>query len=100
MLPHNNRPQSHLFLLNSSSKTNSSKCRCRVITPIKRSRRFPERTKNETDLFSLTDTEFNKDIMKTLKELRKVINTNADYYKRELEKITKSQGKLENSLLK
>ena len=38
--------------------------------------------------------------MKTLKELRKVTNTNADCYKRELEKIKKSQGKLENSLLK
>lgn len=34
--------------------------------------------KIETDLFGLTDTEFNKDIMKTPKELRKVTNTNAD----------------------
>ena len=36
--------------------------------------------------------------MKILKELRKVINRNADYYKKELETIRRSQEKLENSL--
>ena len=33
----------------------------------------PERTNNETDLFSLTDTKFKKEVMKILKELRKAI---------------------------
>ena len=32
-----------------------------------------------------------------MKELRKVINRNADYYIKELETIRKSQEKLENS---
>ena len=35
--------------------------------------------------------------MKTLKELRKVIDRNADYCKKELETINRSQLKLENS---
>ena len=57
----------------------------------------PERINNETDIFSLIDTKFKKEIMKILKELRKVINRNADYYKKELETIRRSQEKLENS---
>ena len=44
----------------------------------------PERTNNETDLFSLIDTEFKKEIIKILKELRRTIDRNADYYKKEL----------------
>ena len=35
--------------------------------------------------------------MKILKELRKVINRNADYCKKELETIRRSQEKLETS---
>ena len=42
----------------------------------------PEGTKNETDLFSLIDTGFKKEVMKILKELRKAVNRNADYCKR------------------
>ena len=42
----------------------------------------PERTNNETDLFSLIDTKFKKEIMKILKDLRKAIDRNADYCKR------------------
>ena len=57
-----------------------------------------ERTNNETDLFSLIDTEFKKEIMKILKELRRTIDRNTDYCKKELETIRKSQEKLENSL--
>ena len=53
----------------------------------------PEGTNNETDLF----TEFKKEVMKILKELRKTINRNEDYCKKELETIRKSQEKLENS---
>ena len=38
--------------------------------------------------------------MKILKELRKAINTNADYYKKEPETIRRSQENLENSCAK
>ena len=41
----------------------------------------PEGTNNETDLFSLIDTEFKKEVMKILKQLRKIIDRNADYCK-------------------
>ena len=51
----------------------------------------PEETNNETDLFSLTDTNFKMEVMKILKELRKAIHRNADYCKKELETIRKSQ---------
>ena len=52
---------------------------------------------NEIDRFNLIDTEFKKEIIKILKELRKAINTNADYCKKKLETIKRSQEKLENS---
>ena len=39
----------------------------------------PERTNNETDLFSLIDTEFKKEIIKILKKFR-TIDRNADYF--------------------
>ena len=38
--------------------------------------------------------------MKILKELRKSVNRNADYCKKELETIRRSQEKLENSFVK
>ena len=57
----------------------------------------PERTINETDFFTLTDSEFKKEIIKILKELRKTINRNADYCKKALEVIKMSQEKLGNS---
>ena len=52
---------------------------------------------NETDLFSVIDTKFKKEVMKILKELRNVIDRNADYCKKELESIRRSQEILENS---
>ena len=39
---------------------------------------------------SLTDTKFKKEIMKILKELRRTIDRNADYCKKELETIKRS----------
>ena len=57
----------------------------------------PERTNNETDLLSLIDTEFKKEIMKILKELRRTIDRSVDYYYKELETIRRNQEKLENS---
>ena len=64
----------------------------------------PEGDNNKTDFCSLTDTEFKKErvkIMKELranmKELRTDMKSNADYFKKELENIRSSQEKLENS---
>ena len=41
-----------------------------------------EGTNNETDLFSLTDTGFKKELMKIMKELRKAVDRNAGYCKK------------------
>ena len=41
-----------------------------------------EGANSETDFFNLIDTEFKKQVMKILKELRKVIDRNADCYKK------------------
>ena len=60
----------------------------------------PEGTNNEADLFSLIDTDFKKEIMKILREQRKAIDRNAEYYKKELETIRRNQEKLENSFAK
>ena len=60
---------------------------------LKNQENSPERTTNETDLFSLTDTEFEKEIMKILKELRRAVDRNADYCKKELETIKKEPRK-------
>ena len=54
---------------------------------------FPEGTNNETDLFSLIDTEFKKEVMQILKELRKAIDRNADYCQKELQTIRRNQEK-------
>ena len=44
-----------------------------------------KRTIIETDLFSLINTDFKKEIMKILKGLRRTTDRNADYYKKEIE---------------
>ena len=49
-----------------------------------------KKTGKEIDLFSLTDTKFKKEIMRILKELRKVIDRNAENFKKELETIRRS----------
>jgi len=54
----------------------------------------PEGANNEID------TEFQKEIVKILKELRADMNSNADSFRKELENIRRSQGKLENSFEK
>ena len=59
-----------------------------------------KKTGKEIDLFSLTDTKFKKNVMKVLKKLRKTTNRNADYHKKELDTIRRSQEKLENLLAK
>ena len=63
-----------------------------------------EAAKNETDLCSLIDIEFQRETVKivkelrlNIKELRADINSTADSFRRELENIRRSQEKLENS---
>ena len=63
---------------------------------LKEKRNSPKEVNNETDLWSLTDLEFKRKIVKILKELREDMNSNADYFRKELENI-RSQEKLENS---
>ena len=57
----------------------------------------PKAVNNETDLCSLTDFEFKREIVKIQKELREDMNSNADSLRKELENIRRSQEKLENS---
>ena len=50
-----------------------------------------------TNLCSLTDTKFKfKKIVKILKELRVNMNSNIDYFRKELGSMRRSQEKLEN----
>ena len=57
---------------------------------LKQKENSPEGANNETDLYNLIDTKFKKEVMKILKELRQAINSNTDYFKRELETIRRS----------
>ena len=57
----------------------------------------PKAINNETDLCSLKDSEFKRQVLKILKELREDMNSNADSLRKELENIRRSQEKLENS---
>ena len=57
----------------------------------------PKAVNNETDLCSLTDLEFKREIVKILKELREDRNSNAHTLRKELENIRRSQDNLENS---
>ena len=57
----------------------------------------PKTVNNETDLCSLTDQEFKREIVKILKELREDMNSNADTLRKDLKNIRRSQEKLENS---
>ena len=51
----------------------------------------------KTDLCSLRDFEFKREIVKILKELRDDMNSDADTLRKKLENIKRSQEKLENS---
>ena len=57
----------------------------------------PEGANNEADLFSLRETKFKKEIVKILKKLRENMNSNSNYFRKELENIRKGQEKLGNS---
>ena len=65
---------------------------------LKEQENSPEGANNETHLCNLTDTKFKKEIVKILKqlradmkELRADMNNNADYFRKELENIRRSQ---------
>ena len=61
---------------------------------------YPEGTNNETDLCSLIDNKFKTQVTKTLEELRKSIDRNSGYCKKELETIMRKQENLENPFAK
>ena len=64
---------------------------------LKEQEKSPKADNNETDLCSLTDIEFKGEVLKILKELREDMSSNADSLRKALEKIRRSQEKLENS---
>ena len=53
---------------------------------LKEQKNSPEGANNVTDCCSLIDTELKKEIVKILMELRANMNSNADYFRKELEK--------------
>ena len=66
------------------SKKNISKMKkLRNHSELKEQENSPEEANNETDLCSLTDSEFKKEIMNILNELRTDINSNTDYCRKE-----------------
>ena len=84
--------------LNSQKKKNISKMKDRNHSQLKEQENSPKAVNNETDLCSLTDIEFKREIVKILKklrlnfkELRAGINSNADSFRKELENISRSQ---------
>ena len=91
-IKHSPKTTVNKFLLNSYSQRNISKMKKqRNHSNLKDQENSLEGTNNETDLFSLTDTNFKEEVMKILKELRKAIDRNIDYCKKELETIRRSQ---------
>ena len=64
---------------------------------LKQQENSPKAVNKETDLCSLTDLEFKREIGKILKELREDMTSNADALRKELENIRRSQEKLGNS---
>ena len=69
----------------------------RYHSQVKEQENSPEVANNETDHCSLPDTEFKREIMKILKELRQNImelgadmNQNADSFRKELENLRRN----------
>ena len=102
MLPHINSPPGLQYIIVFPKRTdqeNISKIKKhRNHSQLKEQENSPEGANNETDLCNLTDIEFKKrGNEKIPKKLRTDINSNADYFKRELETIRRNQEKFENS---
>ena len=83
--------------LNSQKKKNTSKMKKRRNhSQLKQQENSPKVINNETDLCSLTEFEFKREIVKILKEITDDINSNADSFRKELENTRRSEEKLEN----
>ena len=57
----------------------------------------PKAVNKETSLCSMTDLEFEREIVKILKEIREDRNSNADTLRKKLENIRRNQEYLEHS---
>ena len=64
----------------------------------KEQEKSPKRINNETGLSSLLDPEFEKEVIKMLKELRKIINRNTHNFNKQLKTTKRNQSKLDNSV--
>ena len=58
----------------------------------------PERLNKETEIISLPDIEFQKEVIKMLTELRKITNINTDHCNKTLLTINMTQSKIDNSI--
>ena len=63
----------------------------RNYSQVKEQEKSPEGTNNETDLSSLPDPDLEKEVIKMLKELRKIIDRNADHCNKQLVTIKRMQ---------
>ena len=72
-------------------KTTSKMKKLRNHPQLNQQENSPKTVNNETDLGSLTDLEFKREIVKILKELREDMNSNADTLRKELGNIRRSQ---------
>ena len=70
----------------------------RKYSQLKQQENSPKAVNDETDFCSLTDLEFKREIVQVWKELREDMNSEADSLRKELEYISRSQEKLENSI--
>ena len=58
---------------------------------LKQQENSPKAVNKETDLCSLTDLEFKREIVKIMKELREDINSSTDSLRKKLENIRRSK---------
>ena len=54
---------------------------------LKQQKNSPKAVNNEIDLCSLTGIEFKREVLRILKELREVMKSNADSFRKELENM-------------
>ena len=84
-----------MLSLNLENKKNISKMKkFRKHFQLKEQENSPEGANNKVGLCSLTDTEFKKETVEILKELRADMNSNTDYFRKELENIRRGQIKI------
>ena len=96
-MPRQTLPSHREYNSTRKKKTTSKMKKLRNHPQLNQQEISPKAVNNETDLCSLTDLEFKREIVKILKELREDMNSNADNLRKELENIRRSQEKLEHS---